>query len=75
MSAPRQDDVDPAARVRQLLVSGDNIIKNREDPERYERARERYEKARGVARAADLASVLPLIELRLAEMPTAGERA
>ncbi len=64
------DNPDPAARVRQLLLSGDNIIKNRDNPERYDRARERYVKARAIADAVDLdPTVLAIIDLRLAELP------
>lgn len=65
------DDTDPAARVRQLLLSGDNVIKNRDNPERFDRARERYVKARDIAAEAGLeASVLAIIDLRLTELPT-----
>ena len=68
------DDRDPATRVRQLLLSGDNIIKNRDNPERYARARERYVKARALAADAHLdASVLSIIDLRLTELPDATE--
>ncbi len=70
------DDHDPAARVRQLLLSGDNIIKNRDNPERYGRARERYVKARAIADAAHLdPSVLAIIDLRLAGLPVPAEEA
>jgi hypothetical protein len=68
------DDRDPATRVRQLLLSGDNIIKNRDNPERYARARERYVKARAIAADAQLdASVLSIIDLRLTELPDPAE--
>ena len=64
------DDPDPAARVRQLLLSGDNIIKNRDNPERFSRARERYVKARAIADDANLSpSVVSVIDLRLSELP------
>lgn len=60
------DDTAAATRVRQLLLSGDNVIKNRDNPERFERARERYVKARDIAAEAGLdASILAIIELRL----------
>lgn len=69
------DDRDPAARVRQLLLSGDNIIKNRDNPERYARARERYVKARAIADDANLGpSVLSVIDLRLTELPDPAEQ-
>ena len=68
------DDRDPAARVRQLLLSGDNIIKNRDNPERYARARERYVKARALAADANLdVSVLSIIDLRLTGLPDPAE--
>ena len=69
--ATRTDDTDARARVRQLLLSGDNVIKNRDNPERFDRARERYVKARGIAAEAGLdASVLAIIDLRLTELPS-----
>lgn len=68
------DDRDPATRVRQLLLSGDNIIKNRDNPERFARARERYVKARAIAADAQLdASVLSIIDLRLTGLPDPAE--
>ena len=74
--AEHTDDHDPAARVRQLLLSGDNIIKNRDNPERYARARERYVKARALADDADLdASLLSIIDLRLTELADPAEGA
>ncbi|MEA2479280.1 MAG: hypothetical protein QOJ07_1202 [Thermoleophilaceae bacterium] len=39
---------DPAARVRTLLLRGDNVMKSAR-PERFERALEAFEEARGVA--------------------------
>lgn len=74
MPGPNLDD-DPAARVRQLLLSGDNIIKNRDNPERYARAGERYVKARAIAVEARLAaSVLAIIDLRITELPDGTPR-
>jgi hypothetical protein len=74
--AEQTDDRDPATRVRQLLLSGDNIIKNRDNPERYARARERYVKARVLADEANLdASVLSIIDLRLTGLPDPAEGA
>ncbi len=68
------EHIDPAARVRQLLLSGDNIIKNRDNPERYDRARDRYVKARALAEAARLdPSLLAIIDLRLTELPVAAQ--
>jgi hypothetical protein len=39
---------DPAARVRTLLLRGDNVLKSA-NPERLERALAAFEEARGVA--------------------------
>jgi hypothetical protein len=48
-------DVEGATRrVRQLLLSGDNTLKNRHDPASRERARARYEEALTVAQDAGL---------------------
>ena len=41
-------------RVRQLLLSGDNTLKNRTGDERVARARSRHEDALAVARKAGL---------------------
>jgi hypothetical protein len=55
-------------RVRQLLLSGDNTLKNRHETS-TERARARFEEARAVALEADLEeSLLRIIELRLAAL-------
>jgi hypothetical protein len=52
--------------VRQLLLSGDNTLKNRSGPEAVRRARERFEQARAVAVAAGLEpSLIEVIDLRL----------
>jgi hypothetical protein len=70
MAEPRNARKDPASRVRQLLLSGDNIIKNRDNAERYTRARERFVAAHQIAREAGLdAAVVELIERRLAALP------
>ena len=68
------EDSDAArARVRQLLLSGDNIIKNRDNPTRFARARERYAQARDVAAAAGLGpQVTTIIELRIAQIDSDG---
>jgi hypothetical protein len=64
------EDPDQArARVRQLLLSGDNIIKNRDHPERFTRARERFVQARDVATAAGLGSdITTIIDRRIAQI-------
>jgi hypothetical protein len=64
------DDPEQArARVRQLLLSGDNMIKNRDNPERFARARERFAQARDVAASAGLGSeITTIIDLRIAQI-------
>lgn len=56
-------------RVRQLILSGDNTIKNRDDDARLARARARFEEARRIAAEAGLDDVLPIIDVRLADLP------
>lgn len=52
--------------MRQLLLSGDNTLKNRDDDQRFARARERFERARTVASDAGLdEQVLLIIDRRL----------
>lgn len=65
---PRQD---ARRRVRQLILSGDNTIKNRDDEARLQRARARFEEARRIASEAGLDDVLPIIDVRLADLPPA----
>ena len=45
------DDDEARKRVRQLLLSGDNTLKHRDDPAAAGRARARYEEALAVAEA------------------------
>lgn len=53
-------------RIQKLLVTGDNRLKQGVAPEK---ARESYEQALAVAREAGLEeSVLPLVEIRLADL-------
>lgn len=54
--------------MRRLLLSGDNILKNRDDDGRWDRARERYREADRLARAAGLSDVVPLIAVRLEDV-------
>lgn len=63
---------DPRQRVRQLLLSGDNTLKNRTGPESLGRARRRYDEAREVAVQAGLEELLPIIERRIADLAEAG---
>jgi hypothetical protein len=52
-------------RVRQLLLSGDNTLKNRTGDERIARARARYEDALVVARDAGLDDAALFVQRRL----------
>ena len=57
---------DARARIQKLLVTGDNRLKQGVSPEK---ARESYLQALEVAREAGLEeSVLPLVEIRLADL-------
>jgi hypothetical protein len=57
---------DAKARIRKLLVTGDNRLKQGVDTAR---ARESFEQALAVAREAGLEdSVRPLVEVRLADL-------
>jgi hypothetical protein len=57
---------DARARIRKLLVTGDNRLKQGVDPAK---ARESFEQALAVAREAGLEdSVRPLVEVRLADL-------
>jgi hypothetical protein len=57
---------DARARIRKLLVTGDNRLKQGVDPAK---ARESWEQALAVAKEAGLEeTVRPLVELRLADL-------
>ena len=57
---------DARERIQQLLVTGDNRLKQGVDPEK---ARQSYEQALAEARDAGLEeSVRPLVEVRLADL-------
>lgn len=59
------DSADPAARVRTLLLRGDNVMKSAR-PERFERALAAFEEARTVAAADGVdPRVRELIERRI----------
>ena len=61
---------DPHERIRMLLLTGDNRLKQGVDPEK---ARESWEQALAVAREAGLEdSIRPLVEVRLADLPPRG---
>jgi hypothetical protein len=58
--------VDARERIRKLLVTGDNRLKQGVDPAK---ARQSYEQALAVAREAGLEdTVRPLVEVRLADL-------
>jgi hypothetical protein len=74
VSGAPNDPEQARARVRQLLLSGDNMIKNRDNPERFARARERYAQAREVAVGAGLGSeITTIIDLRLSQIDADDE--
>jgi hypothetical protein len=58
-------------RIHQLLLSGDNTLKNRDDDGRRDRARTRFEEARRVAEGAGLTDALTIIDRRLALLEAA----
>jgi hypothetical protein len=61
------------AKIQRLLVTGDNRLKQGVAPEK---ARESYEQALAVAREAGLEdAVLPLVEIRLADLERLGREA
>ena len=54
-------------RIRHLLVTGDNRLKQGVDPEK---ARESWEQALALAREAGLEETIrPLVEVRIADLP------
>ena len=60
------DAPDARERIQKLLVTGDNRLKQGVDPAK---ARESFEQALAVARAAGLEeSVRPLVEIRLTDL-------
>jgi hypothetical protein len=61
------DDDEARAKVRRLLLSGDNTLKNRDDPASAERARQRFEEALAVAGDAGLGEDVMLIIRRRLE--------
>ncbi len=62
------DAEDARARVRRLLLSGDNTLKNRDDPASRDRARARFEEALTLARDVGLDDAVTIIERRLSLM-------
>ncbi len=67
------DAPDARERIRKLLVTGDNRLKQGAGPEK---ARQSYDQALEVARAAGLEDVVqPLVEFRLADLERLGGEA
>jgi hypothetical protein len=62
------DSEEARKRVRQLLLSGDNTLKNRDDPAGRDRARARFEEALALARSSGLDDAVTIIERRLSLM-------
>ena len=66
--APDKGSEDPAARVRTLLLRGDNVMKSAH-PERFGRALATFEEARGVAATAAVdPRVRELVDRRIAAL-------
>ncbi len=62
------DSADPAARVRTLLLRGDNVMKSAR-PERFERALAAFEEAREVAASGEVdPRVRELVDRRIASL-------
>jgi hypothetical protein len=61
---------DPRERIHDLLLTGDNRLKQGVDPAKV---RESWEAALAVAREAGLEETIrPLVEVRLADLPPPG---
>lgn len=59
------DQDEARRRIQQLLLSGDNTLKNKDDDGRWGRARTRFAEARRVAEQAGLDEALTIIDRRL----------
>lgn len=60
---------DGSREIRRLLLSGDNILKNREGRTAVERARERYRRADELARELGDEALMTIITARLDALP------
>lgn len=69
------DEDQARKRIHQLLLSGDNTLKNRDDDIRIARARERFVEARTIADAHGLDPSLVLIDRRLELLDAGGDEA
>jgi hypothetical protein len=65
-------DDDPRRRIRQLILSGDNLRKTRHDPVAVGRARDRLTAALEIAQTQGLEDLAGIIELRLADLDPGG---
>ena len=63
------DPEEARRQVRRLILSGDNTMKNKDDDARFDRARARFEEARRIASEAGLQELLPIIDVRLSDLP------
>jgi hypothetical protein len=63
-------DDDARHRIRQLVLSGDNLTKARTDPASAARARERFADARALATAHGFDDLVGIIDLRLGDLVT-----
>ena len=59
------DQDEARRRIHQLLLSGDNTLKNRDDESGRARAQARFQEARSVAAGAGLTDALTIIDRRL----------
>lgn len=59
------DEDEARRRIHQLLLSGDNTLKNKDDDGRWDRARTRFTEARRIAAEAGLDDALTIIDRRL----------
>lgn len=64
-------DDDARHRIRQLVLSGDNLTKARNDPAAAARARERFAEARTLADGHGFDDLVAIIDLRLGD-PASG---
>jgi hypothetical protein len=61
-------DDDARHRIRQLVLSGDNLTKARNDPAAAARARERFTDARALATTHGFDDLVGIIDLRLGDL-------
>lgn len=64
---------DAAREIRRLLLSGDNILKNRGGAVAREKARDRFERAREIAAGLDDDALAGIISARLEALEATEE--